>query len=469
MPLINKREVSTGKSFPPEREIARYREFAKYSRYSNGKFNGLWDGVPSRLHPNLFKDVMDFWKLMTIGDRPTINIKDNDRANEFVGSVELALFDAAEDVVADIIRYGVGCFVVEKDLFPQSLDPLYWFPVRPAEDVYETDKYTADIVAYSFNRKKTNQGDASQNVFDTNTPTHLMVKTFQGSTVERAIHTMKGTQIGPIVNKTVSRTASWPTIVPVTLSAEFYGVSDFKDMEAYVAELHRRESRISKALDRHTNPHLGVPESSIVTEADGSIRVDQEGMVFPMSDDVKVPPQYIVWDAKFDSQEDAISRAELRILRSSKISPILFKMSKGETMPNVVSGPALRRLALPTVHKIKALRRRLNESIKDVLIKLAELHGVLGGEVISFGKKDINILWSPELSTGIIDEAESVSQLVQTEVLDPVTAKQMVEKLSLKEAKAKYDEYKQKPEQNMPGQAQAGLVRSRGQSQGGRR
>ena len=73
-------------------------------------------------------------------------------------------------------------------------------------------------------------------------------------------------------------------ITPIRSREGFYGTSDFEDIAEYVAELHRRESGISEALDRHVNPHLAVPEGSLQANPDGSVTLSADGMVIPIPD-----------------------------------------------------------------------------------------------------------------------------------------------------------------------------------------
>lgn len=425
MPLLSTNEVSRGKQFPPERETERHNLMFRYYQYSRGVFTGLRsdeDAEGSRLPVNLFAGVMEFWKQAVLGDRPIIEFEGNARADEWFKSIQSNFFDAAETVVGDVIRYGIGLFYSDPVvgwMGPQSLDPLFWFPIRPPSDLYSMenpDQYM-DVVAYAYN---------DDNEF-INTNNKILIKIFglDGS-VERRVHKFEGTVIGPVLKQDEYRAPPVP-IVPVRLSDDFYGISDYRDMEKYVAELHRRESGISKALDRHANPHLAIPESSIVANTDGTITIDKEGIVIPFDNQVRLPPQYIVWDAKFDAQDSAIVRAENRALTSSKISPILYRLSAGDSLPNIVSGAALRRLSIPTVNKIKTMRRRLNAAFKEVLMQQAQVYQVMTGEMISIEPEKIKITWQTELSTGFTDDAEALSQLVGSGILTKESANKLVE------------------------------------------
>ena len=55
------------------------------------------------------------------------------------------------------------------------------------------------------------------------------------------------------------------------------GVSDFEDISDYIEELHRRESIVSEALDRHVSPRLAVPEGVRRTDAAGNVTLSSEG------------------------------------------------------------------------------------------------------------------------------------------------------------------------------------------------
>ena len=173
------------------------------------------------------------------------------------------------------------------------------------------------------------------------------------------------------------------------------GVSDFEDVDDYIQELHRRESAVSDALDRHVNPHLAVPEGVLTTDAAGNVTLSEQGEAIPVPEGSQAPT-YVTWEPDFQAHENAMERALERIQRASGIAPVLAGTS--DTI-NTPSGSALRRLAFVTVGRIRAFRRRLDAAFRAVIVENAEVSRLSGVDVPLLDPAAINILWTPPLWT----------------------------------------------------------------------
>ena len=295
---------------------------------------------------------------------------------------------------------------------------------------FDDNVENGDFIAYPYDTRVDNVG----------TPDRVVSYFFyQGNVIERH-YRYEGTTIHEQLSE-VARAAGFPAVVPVTLGSGFYGRSDFEDTDVYIKELFRRESAVSEALDKQANPHLAVPEGVVTVQPDGSITVDRNGMVIPVPEGSEAP-SYVVWDPSFEAQDGAIMRAEDRILQLSKISKILVDPKLRQSAP---TGAALRRLAIPTVNKIRHIRGRLDEAIKLVIMGQAYLHAETGGEVFEVEPRDIKIQWPPELSGGLSDEAEALSTLVEAGILDQATAIQLVTRASKEEARRLAEEQEDEP------------------------
>ena len=71
------------------------------------------------------------------------------------------------------------------------------------------------------------------------------------------------------------------------------------------------------------------------------------------------------------------------------------------------SGSALRRLAIPTIHKIRDLREKLSVGFRATIVEQLTLVGLSGGEVAMVDPTDLEITWEPEL--GADEEVEGVA------------------------------------------------------------
>ena len=404
LPITSFNDIASGRQFPPERERGRISQFDRWYRWSRRSYVGLLDSTEEtaqlrfdvngrrqtrRLAPNLFRFVMDFWGDAVAVDAPVLEYEGGGRQQEFLDALAAPLMRASRLVVMDMIRYGCGVFWSRRAMRPESLDPRFWFPVRPAHDEHQE---LGEVVAFPFSTQPDSMND------------RLFTATYRQGGAEGAIYALDGLTIGPR-QETATLPFAVGSVVPVRSREGFYGTSDFEDMAEYVAELHRRETSISEALDRHTRPHLAVPEGSLSVNADGSVTVDQDGMVIPVPEG-GVMPQYVTWDASFEAQERSISHAEQRILRMASIAPILATPGEFALRGGLPSGAALRRLSIISVQRLKAIREELTQAWKRVIPAQVLLYAE-DGEVIPFDADRLNIEWPPEFST-VDDELEGL-------------------------------------------------------------
>ena len=98
------------------------------------------------------------------------------------------------------------------------------------------------------------------------------------------------------------------------------------------------------------------------------------------------------------------------------------------------TGLGARRVAIPTVNRIRSIRSSLTDAIKSTLAGQAELIASAGGEVYTVDPDKISLRWPPELSAGMGDEAEAIITLVEAGLLERETAIQMVSKVRRSEA-----------------------------------
>ena len=93
---------------------------------------------------------------------------------------------------------------------------------------------------------------------------------------------------------------------------------------------------------------------------------------------------------------------------------------------NIPSGAALRRMAIPTVNRIRSMRASLTDGIRFTIAGQADLIAASGGERYVVDPDKISLRWPPELSAGLGDEAEAITMLVQAGLLERETAIQMI-------------------------------------------
>jgi len=435
-PITGVREFGKGQQYPPEHEMPRVALMEKYFRWSHGHFIGLdpddaqptqrqfqSQPTPKRLQPNMLQYLIRFWS-DAFGEPPIIEIAgDNPRAQEFVNRLQPALQAATQGVIGDVIRYGCSFFWNRHALLPERLDPRYVFPQYPG---YESDNVSySDVVAipYSSGEKSVYANDRIFIAEHVPIEPRARIAKLDGLTIGSTIQELKEFKFVPAA------------VVPVIYGGGRWGRSDFELAGQYVAELARRESAISEALDLHVKPHLAVPQGSLEDDESGNVQIRKDGLVIPIPDGERISPAFVSWEADFTAHESAIQRAEQRILRFSQIAPILATPGNVAAGLSIPSGSALRRLSVVSCNRLFVLRSLVAEAYKRVIPAQAMLFNAMGGELINIDGDDITVSYAPPFSSGLdTDSADSVAALVGSGSLTRVQALQITTGVSRDEA-----------------------------------
>ena len=203
--------------------------------------------------------------------------------------------------------------------------------------------------------------------------------------------------------------AAHPVIIAlndVQRNDDVIGTSEYQDIDGYIQELHRRESAVSEALDRHVNPHLAVPEGVLRIDEHGNVLLSADGEAISVPDGAQTP-EYIVWEPDMGAHENAMERALERIQRMTGIAPVLAQFK--ESSINTPSGSALRRMAMITVSKIRTIRSKLDIAMRQVIGDNMEVARMNGIDAPMLEPEKINIVWSPPLAVAGEESEESPS------------------------------------------------------------
>ena len=130
-------------------------------------------------------------------------------------------------------------------------------------------------------------------------------------------------------------------------------------------------------------------------------------MILPIPDGADVAPQFVVWDAAFDSQENAMERDIERIQRFCFIAPVLTQSR--DLQYNLPSGSALRRLSILTVSRIQTLRETLTPAMRQAIAENAEVIRQSGTDAPVLDADAIGIDWPVPLTVPE-DEGDTVSE-----------------------------------------------------------
>lgn len=397
-------------------------EYNKFYQYSQGNFAGLTDLKEPRLTPNYFRFIERFWAEAVVSEPPILEYEGGTQGiSDIIMKIGKRLPTALRGVVRHMIRYGTGVFYSRIPYQIQVIDPRWFFPVTQPQYVEQTG---LDIVSYPY---------AEDPIRPINNRLHVAIN--QAGQAEIREHVLDGSNIGRELSSSVE-TSGNPAVVPVTEDGSLFGESDFPDIINYVGELQRRGTGISTALDAHARPHMAVPEAALQTSNNGAIQLelDAEGSFIPFPEGSALP-DYISWDAKFEAHSAAMTDADLRILRMSRISPVL--VNQWERTGQLASGAALRRMAVVTVQRIRVIRAVLSIATAEAIAGNAAMLDT----PIELDPDKIKLIWAVPLGTGITDDSEAIIQLVQAGLLERSAAVRLLNNVSSAEAERVMTKY----------------------------
>ncbi len=178
------------------------------------------------------------------------------------------------------------------------------------------------------------------------------------------------------------------------LDDEFWGISDYFDIIPLQEELNNRVTRLSKILDRHSDPKLILPPG--VMKYDERLQrwyVEKEDLEALEVDPEQVGdlPKYLTWDAQLTACFEEIDRLlEYLMLVTETTSAAIGLTSKDGGQAE--SGKALRFRLMRTLGKINRKKRFFDEALKKSLFAAQALRYEFGGgpapEAVSIEWKD---------------------------------------------------------------------------------
>ena len=460
MTIIDPGYVREGVTWPPVSESTRIRRAEANLRLYRGDFSELSDtpqdatqlrfqagaNVPQvRITVNMFRWVCRVWPDLVFGQAPVLDYIDagedyaqgGENVVRALKRLTASLVRSGRQVVKNSIRYGVGVWVCRRPGLVEAVDARFWFPIVSP---YDLNDIRGHIIAYPFVSdpnslridSSTPRGTSRATGFST--PDKLRVYRFTKPMdewiCEAATFKYEGTSIGAMEGAWDMMPCAQPPVQAVVLEGDdIYGESLFDDMRSHVAEINKRETAISTALDKHANPHLAAPEGSLQVDENGRVVLNKDGMVIFVPEGAE-NPEYVVWDPQYDHHVEAVIRAERRISSLAGISQLLVNVSGGagsQARLYLPSGVALRRLALLTVQRIRSYRADLEEGMQEIA------RGALSDR-FRLESDRINVAWPPPLDDNAPDDTQELIALVEAGIVDRVSAAQEVNRVPRSEA-----------------------------------
>ena len=389
MALRHFNEIASGAQFPPRRELPRVQVQDRWAQ----RFAGVFEDSTRRLKPNIYRYLATFWADHVISDPPLLIYGEfdaenpqtqNTREQEALNLISASISAECYRCMIDLVKYGSAVLKNDIPFSPNSLDPrLYYRVIRPEIGIYE-----GAVSCSTFKVEETG-----------NMPDRIIVTQHEADSfmAKRTIYGLQGLSIQSPMSDMIEIPAAHPVLLSlndVQPHDDVIGVSAYHDIDDYVQELHRRESAVSEALDRHVAPHLAVPEGVLRTDAAGNAELSSDGEAITVPEG-GTTPTYVTWEPDFTAHENAMSRALERIQRMTGIAPVLAGTS--DTI-NTPSGSALRRLAMVTVTRIRTFRSKLDVAIRTVCAENMEVARLSGIDAPVLDPEQINVLWSPPLA-----------------------------------------------------------------------
>jgi len=185
----------------------------------------------------------------------------------------------------------------------------------------------------------------------------------------------------------------------------FWGISDYVDLESMFDELNNRVSKISRILDKHSDPKLILPP--------GLMNYDQKQQRWYIAkEDLQVVevdqsegntdlPRYLVWDAQLEAAFKQIDKILELLMMMSEVSPAAFGMDKNGIAE---SGRALKFRFIRTLAKVNRKKLYFDQGLKNILYA-AQVLDVTHGKG-SYDPQLPRIEWADGLPADQLEQTE---------------------------------------------------------------
>jgi hypothetical protein len=194
--------------------------------------------------------------------------------------------------------------------------------------------------------------------------------------------------------------------VPNYRDGDFFGSSDYRDLEQLMFALNNRITKIDNILDKHSDPILAVPpgvideKGKVKKEALNMFEVDNENPGFNK-------PEYIIWNANLDAAFKEVDKLVDMLYMFSGIAPAstIGDQNGGQAE----SGRALKFKLLATIRKRNQKKIYYDIVIKEMLetaMELAKEHSIkIDGQSVNEPEKPA-INWGDGIINDIQEEID---------------------------------------------------------------
>lgn len=373
--------------WPQATEKPRIDAYAQFDRMYAGQHQQL--EPENRMPIHWFRRISEVFAEMLFASPPRVIYGGDGRGQEWIDSLYETLMAVAFDCAVDVSRYGTGLMRVEgyegRLLFAVER-PAYYFPVVQPDNI---EYRRGEFFGYPY----------ATNPVGANPPPdrlRLLRHNFETREVVVLEYEYDGATLGKrLGSELVATGIGYSRVVQVAngRSENGWGESDYLAVAPLIAEMEKRLNGAAKVLDRHTDPHLAVPEGSLSLDDKGQadLNAGAGGSVFAVGEG-EAPPAYVVWDARLEGNFEQVQWCQDMIFAMSGLSAAMFSGRKN--LGTIESGVALRSRYLATHLKLEGLRRRFEKALRELLAAAAlETARTPGLEAVSVVPMAVEFEW----------------------------------------------------------------------------
>jgi len=403
--------------------------FASYIRQTGSVY--LRDakmGMPSRFFSiNLPKEISRISADLLFDEKPKIKTdKNNDFINECIEELQLykifyenADFGSAKGDCVLKVR------VEDNELRVESVNPSLYYPIVNEDNI--GDKLEAEEI---WNPVMIQYGNEQKDA--------VIVERYEGGKIYYSLvvdsdgTTLPIEQYFPEYAEAVETGIDSPMIIHIKNSGvptDYFGISDYADVEDLIYAIDNRFSRIEAILDKHSSPILQLPKG--ILDKNGNIKRQSLDIVeiFQMGEN-QADIKYISWDGQLASAFDQLSKSiDLCLMISNISSSLVGRDEQGMAE----SGRALKYRLLRTLamkHRKEMYWGYAIKQLFDTLQELSAKNGYTVNGVRSAEPELITIEWQDgiindaveqidviekQLALGLISEVDAIAQMNDVE------------------------------------------------------
>lgn len=400
--LYNFNWLQLGKSFPPDREVARilrYRQNAQLfdgDHFEDPQFRTHDSRMTEGVHVYLkcaerisqvvgnfeeivsFPTLLNYQRLMSLkmsdlvcGEYPTISGATSAENAALKDVRDSSDFDAKlYSSVIDISRYGEAIWRIYKDWDGRynftCWDPAQWYPIvkqdgtnsitdhcicwreNKSEDPDKPDWYlyvqihSCDPTKYGFYEQREYQMSAN------------------GKTIQKLRSTQK-------ISTGLDRCAIFQ-IKAFSTTNSVYGYDDYMPIDSILAEIMVRVGQISGILDKHADPNITGPVSMLTVDPKtGEYRLNT-GRFFAVSPGEE-QPKYMTWDGQLSSAFKQLEFLINQLYILSEMGAALLGGQDGSSQ--AISGTAMRFKMVNPLAKARRISNALTRPVRQLFACLS--------------------------------------------------------------------------------------------------